>query len=561
MKHRSLLSLATLAIALAVAVAGIAGCQAPQAPVASMPTQEAAPIPTLQPSAPTEAPKPAEPTPPPPPAPTPTAVSKPTPTQAPVPQTLVIGLGRDLYYGPKEWYMLHGSLAVWEPLVLPDHDLRASPVLAVSWEADETGTVWTLKLRQNVVFHDGTPFNADAVLLNVPKLQEEYSATLPGLDRLEKVDDYTVRFVLKQPVPDLPQRIAYFSSAMIAPSAIGVDGRPTAPIGTGPFRFVEYLKGDQIILERNEHYWGRPPKLERVIFKYIPDATTRLAALQTGEIDAIADVGSLQPEQASLVQADPNLVLLQQPVATTHYLVFHSGKPPFDDMRLRQAVSKALDRQGLVDQTVSGYGIPGISVITPLAKDWVRSDVAPQYDPEQAKALAREALGARRVPVRLVLNSAFLGRWPYANIAQILQAAVADLGMDVEIVTLESGAWNEALKNGDYNLTLTPYTLMTGEPDFFMSSWAWSKGDLNQRRSYGYANSRVDALVEAARREMDHTARKAMYDELQAILAEEVPFTPLYHEVTLYATRRNVADLFLDVQFKPGLDRAYKTAP
>ncbi|MGC8837403.1 MAG: ABC transporter substrate-binding protein [Anaerolineae bacterium] len=548
MKHKSAFSLPTF-VALLIALALITGCQAPQSPPTPTPAQTPTTAPLPQPTTPSPSPT------------TPPTAPPPTPTEAPVPQTLIIGLGRDLYYGPKDWYVLHGSLAVWEPLFLPNNDMQATPVLATSWEADETGTVWTIKLRQGVTFHDGTPFNADAVLLNIPKLQEEYNRTLPDLDRLEKVDDYTVRFVLKQPVPDLPQRIAYFSSAMISPSAIGSDGRPTAPVGTGPFRFVEYVKGDRIILERNENYWGQPPKLERVIFKYIPDATTRLAALQTGEIDAIADVGSLQPEQASIIQADPNLVLLQQPVATSHYLIFNSGKPPFDDMRLRQAVNYALDRQGLVDQTLLGYGIPGISVITPRAKDWVRTDVAPQYDPDRAKALAQEVLGAQRAPARLVLNSAFLGRWPYANIAQILQAAVADLGIDVEIVTLESGAWNEALKNGDYNLTLSPYTLMTGEPDFFMSSWAWSKGDMNQRRSYGYANPRVDELVEAARIEMDHAARKAMYDELQAILAEEVPFTPLYHEITLYATRRNVRDLYLDVQFKPSIDRAYKVAP
>ncbi len=486
--------------------------------------------------------------------------STPTPTPTPVKQELIIGLGRNLYYGPAEWYFLHGSLCVWEPLVILDNDMVAQPVLATGWEKNAKGTEWTFYLRQGVRFHDGTPFDADAVLLNVPALQREYDVTLPNLDRLEKVDDYTVRFVMKAPTPNLPQLIAYFSSAMISPASLNDEGWPSGPVGSGPFKFVEYIEGDSVILERNPDYWGPAPRLERVTFKYIADANTRLAALQTGEIDAIMDVGSLQPEQAAVVEADPNLVLLQQGVATTHYLTFNSGKPPFDDVRLRQAVSMALDRQMLVDNTLYGFGDPGVSVITPYARSWVRTDIAPRYDPEAARSLAQEALGGEQVSVKLILSSALLGRWPYANIGQILKATVADLGIQVEIETVEAGAWNEALKSGDYHLTMMPYTLMTGDPDFFMSNWVWSQGSLNQRRSYGYANPRADELVVSAIAEVDEAVRKLQYDELQAIVAEDVPFTPLYHEITIYATRRTVRDLTLDVQFKPSLETAYRVA-
>jgi peptide/nickel transport system substrate-binding protein len=331
-------------------------------------------------------------------------------------------------------------------------------------------------------------------------------------------------------------------------------------VGTGPFIFEEYIEDDSVILTRNDDYWGETPKLEQVTFKYIPEATTRLAALQTGEIDAIADVGSLQPEQASIVEDAEDLVLYEQGVATSHYLTFNSGKPPFDDVRLRQAVSKAVDRQGLVDATLYGYGEPGVSVITPRAAKWVRTDIAPDYHLEGATALAQQSLAGERVEVRLVLHSGLLGRWPYENISQILQATLIGMGIDVQIETMEGGAWSEALKTGDYNLTMMPYTLMTGDPDFFMAEWVYSEGGLNQRRSYGYANERADELIVAAQSEMDFVERKAMYDELQAIVAEEVPFTPLYHEATIYATRANVKDLRLDVQFKPSLGEAYLTA-
>ncbi len=532
-------------VALVVILAALLGGCAPK---------PAAPTPAPAATSPTEAP-PATPTT----APTvesPTVASPAAPTDEQ--QTLTIGLGRNLYDGPATWYFLHGSLGVWEPLIILDNDMMAQPVLATSWEMEPDGKVWTITLRQGVTFHDGTPFDAEAVLLNIPKLQEEYMTSLPHLATLEKVDDHTVRFVMDEPTPNLPQLIAYFSSAMLAPSAVGDDGRPTAPIGTGPFVFVDYIKDDAIILERNENYWGERPHLSQVTFKYIPDANTRLAALQSGQIDAIADVGALQPEQAPVIQQDPNLVLLEQGVATTHYLTFNSGKPPFDDMRLRQALNMAIDRQALVDSTLYGYGQPGMSVLTPHAVQWLHPDVAPRYDAATAQQLAQDALDGQRVEAKMLISSALIGRWPYENIAQIVQAIAIPLGIDITIEVVEAGAWNTALREGDYHLTMMPYTLMTGDPDFFMRRWVWSQGDMNQRRSYGYANPRADELAVAAVSETDLATRKAMYDELQEIVAEEVPFTPLYHEVTIYATRNDVHDLLLDVQFKPSLERAYR---
>jgi peptide/nickel transport system substrate-binding protein len=375
---------------------------------------------------------------------------------------------------------------------------------------------------------------------------------------VEKVDEYTVRINLTEPVVALPLRITGTTSAMLSPSTLADDGWLDSPIGTGAFKFVEYIDGDRIILERNEDYWGEPAKLEKVTFRRIPDATTRLAALQTGEIDAIADVGALLPEQASIVEDHEDLVLLDTDVSTTHYLTFNSGKPPFDDQRLRKAVAQSIDLQSLVDNTLYGYGDPGVSVITSRAKDWARTDVAQEYDPEAAMALAQEALGDDRVEARLVLHSGLLGRWPYESMAQIIQALVTELGIDVTIDVVEGGAWSEALKLGEYNMTMMPYTLIPADPDYFFGRWAWSEGFHNQGRSYGYTNDRVDELVKSAVSEPDPAERKAQYDELQAIIAEEVPFLPIYDEKTIYATRDTVKDFLLNVMFAPSIIEAYR---
>ena len=484
----------------------------------------------------------------------------PLPTEPPeVPQELTIGLGRDLWYGRETWFTLHDMCKVWESLLTLDNDMRIVPVLATSWESNEDATVWTFHLRQGIKFQDGTPFNADTVVFNIPKLQQGRTI-IPNLDSVEKVDEYTVRFILTKATVALPLRMTGTTSAMLSPTTLADDGWLDTPIGTGPFKFVEYIEGDRIILERNEDYWGEPAKLQKVTFRSIPDATTRLAALQTGEIDAISDVGVLLPEQASIVEDHPDLVLLQQDTSTTHYLTFNSGKPPFDDMRLRQAVSMAVDLQSLVDNTLFGFGDPGVSVITSRAKDWARTDIAAPYDLAAAKALAEEVLGGERVEVRLVLHSGLLGRWPYESMSQIFQAVVADLGIDITIDTVEGGAWVEALKVGDYNMTMMPYTLVPADPDYFFGRWIWSEGFHNVGRSYGYANDRADELVLAAISEPDLAARKALYDELQAIVAEEVPTIPLYDEVTIYATQNTVKDFSMDVQFQPSISKAYRIA-
>ena len=136
--------------------------------------------------------------------------------------------------------------------------------------------------------------------------------------------------------------------------------------------------------------------------------------------------------------------------------------------------------------------------------------------------------------------------------------ALIPLGIDVEIKTVEAGAWSQNLRDGAYHMTMMPYTLMTGEPDFFMREWVWSQGALNVARSYGYADAHADELTLEAVSEMDPQQRKAMYDELQEIVARDVPFTPLYHEITIYAMRSDVHDLELDIQFKPSIERAYR---
>jgi peptide/nickel transport system substrate-binding protein len=475
-------------------------------------------------------------------------------------QELVIGVGRDFYNGPESSSFLHGSTGVWESLTYLNENLEPVPQLAEKLVSDDTDKVWTVYLRQGVKFHDGAPLNAEAVVKSATQLKDrvkldEYG-TFANLEKVEAAGGREVKFTFSKPEPAFPARAAYHGCPIFSPQSFDENGKITSPCGTGPFKFAEYKKGEALVVTRNDDYWGGKPKLEKVTFKVIPDPSTRLAALQTGEIQAVADVGGILPEQAPVIKRDAKLVLLSRPVTTTHYLLFNNKKPPFDDRRLRQAVSLSLDRQQLVKEVLNGYGEPADTIFTSLAGTWVVKGLW-TTDKNKARELAAQAQAGTPRKVVFVVNSALANRWPYKPIAEILQSDLKGLGFEVELKMLETGAWKEAVKKGEYDLTLTPYTLMTGDPDFFYGRWIHSKGQMNVQRGIGYSNPEADRLVEAAAAGRDPAKRQQHYRDLQQLVAQDVPLCPIYHDVCLYATGKEVRDLKLDPFFKPSLDKAW----
>ena len=474
-------------------------------------------------------------------------------------QEIVIGVGRDFYNGPDTSSFLHGSTGVWQSLTYLNENLEPEPQLAEKLVPDNTAKVWTVSLRQGIKFHDGTPLNAEAVLKSVTRLQksvklDEYS-TFISLEKAEAVNDQEVKFTFKKPEPAFPAKVAYHGCPIFSPKSFDESGKITTPYGSGPFKFSEYKKGEALVLTRNDDYWGGKAKLTKVTFKIIPDPATRLAALQNGEIQSVADVGGILPEQAPAIQKVSNLSLQSRPVTTTHYLFFNNKKPPFNDRQLRQAVSLSLDRQQLVKEVLNGYGEPADTIFTSLSKTWAVKGLW-TTDENKAKELAKQVTSGASQKVVFIVNSSFANRWPYKSIAEILQSKLKTFGFETELKMMENAAWKEAVKKGEYDLSLSPYTLMTGDPDFFCGNWLYSKGQMNLQRGIGYSSPEADRLVEAAAVERDAAKRQQYYHELQQIAAQDVPLSPLYHDVCLYANDKKVADLEIDPFFKPSLEKA-----
>jgi len=273
-------------------------------------------------------------------------------------QELTIGISTDV----ESWYLDRfpdgDARFVWaqvyETLVRLTPDLQLIPGLAISWEAAEGGKTWVFRLREGVKFHDGTPFNAAAVVFSYQKNSYAGQTVLRALERVEAVDDYTVQFILKRPMP-LPYYLTHIGWPIMSPSCIDEAGKFSGPVGTGPFEFDRQRADQEVILIRNDDYWGGPSRLEQVSFKIVPDAGARVIALESGELDMIIKVP--ESDVARLVKT-PNITVHRRLSTFTDFLQFNCERPPFDDIRLRQAVAAAIDTEQLTAEILEGVGQP-----------------------------------------------------------------------------------------------------------------------------------------------------------------------------------------------------------
>ncbi|WP_211661943.1 ABC transporter substrate-binding protein [Neomoorella glycerini] len=431
-----------------------------------------------------------------------------------------------------------------------DNHGQPAPCLAEAWEMSRDGREWTFKLRQGVKFHDGVAFDADAVIANFnryqkisPRTSPFYSFNIkeayPGLKQVVKIDTYTVRLTFEKPQPTLPFRMVNFYSAIFSPRNFNDNGDfNSLPMGTGPFKLVEHKKDQYALLEAYENYWGKAAKTKRIRVRVIPEPETRLAALRAEEIMGVMDLGAIQPAQARDLLKDNRFAVSSAPSTITHYIMTNGTKPPFNDVRMRKALSLLVDRDFIVKELYYGYGTPAGSMLSNASP--FHSDLKPEYNPEEAKRLARETLGNKKEKVVVIIPTYALDRYPYKAQAELVQSYLKQLGLDAEIRVLDGAAFNEAMKKGDYHIALRIQGLPNGEPDTLFRWFATSKGASNVNYSLGYNNPEVDNLIAKAEQELDIKRRKEIYNRIQEITARELPIIPLFYDVNLIAYNKRL---------------------
>ena len=460
--------------------------------------------------------------------------------------TLTLGIGRDLYYGPDDVAFLHGSTHTWEALTYLDQNLRPRPWLAQSWRSDDQGRVWVFTLRAGVRFHDGSPLTAADVAFCIRRIQGnpkyDVVAAYRDLVRVEAAGPREVRFFLSAPSPGFPGLVAQYNSPIIKPDTVDQGGRITRLVATGPFRLQRVLPGYEVRLEAFPDYWGPRPAYARVNFRLLKDAQTRVMALQAGDVDALADIGAILPEQAPDLEGAAGITLKTRETATTHYLIFNCGRAPFSGRQARRWLLAEIGRQNLVQRVAGRVAVPAHNTYTRLARDF---DFGLLRLP--AEPLTPPAPPGR--PMLILLHSGAVQRWPYLDLAQAVHQILARAGLAAEIRVAEAGLYYQAYGKGEFDLTLHPNTLMTGDPDFFYSYYLAGDAPSNS----GWRNIEADRLIAAARREMDTARRRELIQGVERIVNQEAPLWPLFHERALYAHGPRVRELTMDYFFRPEL--------
>jgi peptide/nickel transport system substrate-binding protein len=498
----------------------------------------------------------------------------PTPTTAAVPTrpdrtTLTLAVSRDLANGLQDPYFTHTSLMCHEPLIGLDDALGPVPRLAERWTQSDDGLTWTFYLRDGVRFTDGVAFDADAAIRNIQRnLQisprsSPYTAMIapvaygPLVD-LRKTGGLTFEIVHSSPYPLLPATMSNFFSAMFSPASFTAGGDfNDIPATTGPFRLSNWQPGQSLTLDRNDGYWGRLPALSRVSARLIPDTTTRVAALDAGEVDAVVELGALLPAQAQQLQSQPEFTVGADPISITQYLHFNCTRPPFRDVRLRQVVGLALDLESIARDLVLGFATPGRSLLSPISTRWFSDKGTLHFDPMQAQRLAADVLAGQPVDVQFPFSGSAGQARPYRQVAEYLQALLQPLGIVLRLQQLEDAALTDITNRGEWDLRFSQLGWANGDPDFIMGNFLFSQGAANTTSQGGYHNAEVDRLVADGRQERDPTRRYALYERLQEIAAQEVPTLALYHERAPYAYRTGLIGLRQRANFQPTLDEAH----
>lgn len=483
---------------------------------------------------------------------------------------IVLGSVRDMIPGEGDCFYVNLSAQVWEPLVINNNHVL-EPCLAKSWEYNDDCTEWTFHLVQNAEFTDGVKFDADVCMKNIERykkgpLTSTYTSlsidkSFPNLTGMEKVDDYTVKFTFSEPITTLDALLGDYGSPMISPNCFDAEtGEITSTvIGTGRYIIDEHVQNQYATFKRNENYWGENPgKLESYRVNCIPDSESRYSALVSGEIMGLMDNGAIMVDTAvNLVKSNDDFVIEPTKSHMTHYMYVNGSKEYLGDVRLRQAISYAIDRDQLNETLYAGMCYPAYSILsnqTPLYKD-----IQGEYNPNKAKELADEVLQGKRLETTMILGQRVVDGYPCKAMAEYIQSALAEIGIDMNIEIVDNAVNTERLKSGDYDFCITVTGLNSADPYSTLYNWMDSKGNYVTDYHWNYSNKEVDELLDQVLNEKAPDKRKEIYGRLQEISAEELPMIPILYYVNVNIHNKAVTGYtskFFDGVSIPTLDWA-----
>ena len=431
--------------------------------------------------------------------------------------------------------LLHHNLYENLVQVTPSGELHGQ--LAASWEISQDGRVYTFHLREGVLFHDGTPCDAAAVRESFLRLMDlatgvPHPEYFQDVATIETPDRLTVRFVLKEANPAFLPTLALGDAVVTSAK----DDLATRPIGTGPFRLAEWQPGQRLVLARNpDYYLPGIPELERVEFRFIPDPSAQLAALQAGDVDLVVD---LAPEIAATLENTPGLQVISGPMNLVQILAVNTAREPFSDPRVRQALACAVDRDEIIELVSFGYGTPigsHIPTATPFYADmtWVHP-----HDPDRARELLSDAGYPNGFSTTLTLPE----NYPlHVRTGEVIAAQLARVGVEAQIRLVDWPTWLERVyAQADYGLTVIghPWKL---DPAPMLACYGPARPDYYFRR--GWDDQELDRLLSLGAELTDEGARKAIYTVCQYLIAREAVNVFIQDPHRILAAREGIEGL------------------
>ena len=461
---------------------------------------------------------------------------------------------------------------------------RIEPCLATSWKISEDGKDITFHLRKGVKFHDGTDFNADAVVFSFARQYDPnhpyhkygkwymWKFIFSDVDRLEKIDDYTVKLVLKRPNVSVLTSLALYQVSIVSPTSAKKyqEDAFKHPCGTGPFQFVEWVKDDHITLKANENYWQERAKLDQLIFKVIPDPSARLMALEVGEVQGMEYPN---PADFNRIKGNPELKLISQPGMNIGYMAMNTGygyidenkngirdldsEPlvktpgyfePLTKKKVRQAINMAIDKQSIVDNIYMETAIKAKNGMPPFMLGYNDEIKDYPYDPKRAKELLVEA--GYPDGFEITLHVMPVSR-PYMfdppRIAEAIQSYLAAIGIKVKIYQIDWANYILEIKGGKHQLCLFGWTGDNGDPDNFMNViYGSNSASIGFALNFAfYINNAVKELLSSALATYDDEKRTTYYKKVQEIIHEDAAWVYMVHSTQNMVFRNNIKGFVL----------------
>ncbi len=412
--------------------------------------------------------------------------------------------------------------------VTPEGELE--PRLAESWNVSEDGMTITFKLREGVKFHNGRPVTAADVKFSFERLKDDESpraGVYENIVEINVIDEQTIEFVTGTLDVALETLFVYPWTAIIPEEEI--DNLRDKPVGTGPYRLEEWIPQQHIILKRNDDYFD-PAHIETIEFLMMPDPTSQISALQSGQIDMIVITG----DQAGPIENSTEFNIIETEYNAIQLMAMNTEHEALSDVRVRQAINYAVDKDAVIDTVWFGYGNKIGSHYPPILKGYVDTTDVISYDPDKAKELLKEAGYGDGLTLDMYLPSAYP---MYVSAGQVIADQLREVGITANIHTVEWGVWlSDIYTNRQYDLTVVGHTGRL-DPFALLARYQSDSGE----NYMNYSNERVDEILASVQQERDEEKRLALYGELQHILAEEVPAVYLQSPIAIAVTAKDVA--------------------